>query len=248
MNNCSPTDVCVMSLCDMNAPWARGKDVSKTLCQEISLLNDMNPELHVNFLRLPDAPKNSSARGLYAEEKLISDKLHDFKQWSDGRWVELYSTPSQKSTTKRFGFGKVVCNLEHKDKNPFLQASELCIAGRAVGDEAADNPVVPSAVLPKGSDILQSVSASADDDLFLAERVRPSPEQLAFQRGIARDTIFITSALKGMEFAGPVLLVNLTGGVEDVGVAVALICFTLPSLLLSGDCFGPVEGTKLPKT
>jgi hypothetical protein len=60
-----------------------------------------------------------------------------------------------------------------------------------------------------------------NDDLKLAERQRPSPEQVAAQKGAANALSTITSALRGMGF-GPsdcVLLVNLTGHVEDVGVA-----------------------------
>ena len=80
---------------------------------------------------------------------------------------------------------------------------------------------IPFAALPKGNDILHPVSENADHDILIADRVCPSPEQRAAQKGVKRCEILIVSYLTGMENdVGAVILCNLTGYVECVGIAV----------------------------
>ena len=54
----------------------------------------------------------------------------------------------------------------------------------------------------------------------MSERLKPSPEQAAAQKGIRRAETLILSLFKGMKLRGPTLLINFTGYVEEFGVAV----------------------------
>ena len=51
--------------------------------------------------------------------------------------------------------------------------------GRPLGDDV-------ETCLPRGSELLIPVSDSADSDLFMSDRYRPSPEQAAAQKGVQR--------------------------------------------------------------
>ena len=156
---------------------------------------------------------------MYDEEKELLDKLFSLQQHADSRWIELYSHGTVKNVGRKFGTGRVVVSHESMTENIWLQQSELCVAGRPVGDESGDQPNVPLALLPKQSEILQVVSDSPDADLLLADRPRPSDEQIAAQKGTRRDMMVITSVYKHMELPGPSLACMLTGHVEDCGTA-----------------------------
>jgi hypothetical protein len=75
--------------------------------------------------------------------------------------------------------------------------------------------------LPKNAELLQPVSNNPDNDIFTAERFAPSPEQRAAQKGADSALSIIEAGISGMDLKNtPCLVVNFTGYVEDVGVAV----------------------------
>ena len=133
---------------------------------------------------MPDLPKPSSTKGLWDEDKQIFDNLWSNKQFSDCRFIELFERPvgsDKKSTTKKNGTGRIVTNMAYFKENPWLESSELAVAGVAhVSDRIA------TAVLPKGQDLLVPSSGDADACLHTADRFRPSPEQAAAQKGAQR--------------------------------------------------------------
>ena len=125
-----------------------------------------------------------------------------------------------KSNGRRFGTGRIVVEHGSADQNPFLSSSELAVAGRPVhSDELGQG--APTVRLPKGQELLLPEQASADADIKIAERVRPSPEQSAAQKGIQRAEALLTSLLRGMPFhpSSAALLINWTGYVEEFGTA-----------------------------
>lgn len=54
----------------------------------------------------------------------------------------------------------------------------------------------------------------------LSERIKPSPEQSAAQKGVPRCEQLLQTLFKNVKPKGPVLLVQWTGYVEEFGSAV----------------------------
>lgn len=117
---------------------------------------------------------------------------------------------------RRFSTGRIACNVDGVDDNPFANASELGCAGRPLSSDAL--------LLPLSRDIIVPESLSAEADLKQAERVRPSVETCSAQKGTKRwEALFQsmltmsgTSLLKNK----CVVILNLTGYIEDAGCAV----------------------------
>lgn len=127
---------------------------------------------------------------------------------------------STKSNSRRFGTGRLVVEHASADGNAWLRDSELAVYGRAVaGNEGEDGVGAPTVRLPKGQELLLPESGSPDGDIRLSERIKPSPEQSAAQKGVARWEVLISSLVKNMTLRGPLLLCNYTGYVEEVGTA-----------------------------
>lgn len=100
-------------------------------------------------------------------------------------------------------------------ENIFVNHSELAVAGRPLGEQQV--------VLPRQRDLLLPESLLPDKDIRLSERAKPSPEQVRAQKGREKHSASLCSLLQlpaGKCFTGPVVLVNLTGYVEDMGAAV----------------------------
>ena len=107
---------------------------------------------------------------------------------------------------------------DFEDDNVFTLHSELGVAGRPLVDERVTLPLSKDLVLPE--------SLCEDKDLRFAERQRPSAEAVAAQKGRERWMTLLKSlltmvtgnySLKGK----PVIVLNLTSYVEDVGRAVS---------------------------
>ena len=116
---------------------------------------------------------------------------------------------------------RIVVNGESAKGNIWLQ-SELAVCGRPVGPAEYERGA-PTSVLPKSASLLLPEGSSPDTGIRLAERVRPSPEQTSAQKGCARLELLLESLVRYVNPPGPVLLVNFTGYVEELGAAVARI-------------------------
>lgn len=114
----------------------------------------------------------------------------------------------------------VVAHEAYED-SIWLQSSELCVSGRPVQAEEASRGA-PVCTLPRGQELLLPENGSPDEDIRLADRVRPSLEQSAAQKGVRRMELLLESLLKGVTLPGPVIVRNLTGYVEELGVAAGL--------------------------
>ena len=120
--------------------------------------------------------------------------------------------------------------MEHAaaDQNPWVSVSELAVAGRAVAVNEQDKGA-PTVRLPKGQELLIPEPATPDSNLKIADRLRPSPEQAAAQKGVSRCEVLLRSLFRNMKLKGPVLLVNLTGYVEEFGSAASWLIIPAPS-------------------
>lgn len=122
------------------------------------------------------------------------------------------------SPTRRFCSGRIVVNKDAEDTNIFMEASELALAGRPLTDKKV--------FIPLSKDLLLPESLQPDEDLKQAERQRPSAEAIAAQKGSERYLAIIRSllSLSGDGLANSaVLMVNLTGYVEEMGCAVTCL-------------------------
>ena len=112
--------------------------------------------------------------------------------------------------------------MDGQQDNVFLTASELGTCGRPLTDDTI--------VLPLSKDMLLPESLSCEADLKQAERQRPSAEATQAQKGVGRWVALLSSLLNISDDLlknKPVIIMNLTGYIEDVGVAVAWFVFRL---------------------
>ena len=149
-------DVAILGWCDFNAPYAR----SKENCNEVDLTKN------ASIIIMPDFPRESSLRGLYDEERQVMEEFFALNQACDCRWIDIYARESSKanlrSSTRRFGSGRIVTSATMQDKNLWL-SGELAVCGRVIGqNELASGGGAPVAVLPRSSSILIPESASPD--------------------------------------------------------------------------------------
>ena len=188
--------------------------------------NERNPGKSMVIMILPDRAKASSARGLADEEDSIQKALWNLKQHCDNRFVMLFNPPAtseKKSGVRRFSMGRFVITNSSLEDNDWLQNSELCLAGRPLEDAPAE--------LPKQKELYLPESLCPDKDLRMAERNRPSPEQILAQKGVPVARSLLRSCLSNMPFdsTSSVLLVSFSGYVEDMGGAVVEYILQDPS-------------------
>ena len=178
---------------------------------------------NATLLLLPDLPKDKNPRGLYDEEKQVFEELFALHQHVETRFVENFSREKKseaKSNARRFSSGRLVTAAENYENNLWLQG-ELALHGRPIGAREQEAGA-PTCLLPKQAELLLPESGSANSDLRLSDRPRPSPEQTAAQKGVERIKTLLDACIRGVSVPGPVLLVNLTGYVEETGTAVGL--------------------------
>ena len=215
-------DVCCVGFIDFNVPTARQKEKTSSLIAGMSAVNDTgSPHLNCTVMILPDLPKDSSLRGLYDEEKAILESCFGLKQHCETRFVDLYSLPRRgevRSSMRRFGQGRVVVNGGSFNENIWM-SSELAVCGRAIAQNESERGA-PTSTLPKSTTLLLPEASSPNADLKLAERTRPSPEQSSAQKGCQRLELLLESLFRNCELPGPVLIINLTGYVEEMAAAV----------------------------
>ena len=118
---------------DLNTPHAKGKDATKALAMGMNIINGMSPMMNSSVMLMSDHAKGSSMRGLYDEEKQISEQLFANRQHCDTRFVELFGK-TKGATTKRFGTGRIVVDYDTLDSNIWIARSELSCAGRPLGE------------------------------------------------------------------------------------------------------------------
>ena len=115
---------------------------------------------------------------------------------------------------RRWSMGRMIGNKDALQSNIFMNHSELACAGRPLCSREI--------VLPRQRDLLLPESLDQDAGIRLSDRAKPSPEQVRAQKGPQIHTSLLQSllTLDKEKFKGPVLLVNFTGYVEDMGSAV----------------------------
>ena len=243
-HNCNENDVIVVGLVDYNVPGATIKKKYDALSDGITTINDLSPAANMCIIFFPDNAKKSSARGLYEEEKNITDSLYANRQWSDAKFIELFRRPRRsepKSNSRKWGEGRVVVNYDSKSDNIWIQNSELVLSGRPMGSAGGDEDdspgVPPTACLPKAAEMFQPVATNADEDLHMAEVFSPGVEQRAAQKGAARFEIVIDAAFTNMQIKTPSLVVSLTGYVEDAGLAASILIASYEIAFKDGECF-----------
>lgn len=213
-------DPLVLGMCDFNTPHSTYKETVEAAIAFIGRLTAENPEGTAVVVTMPDRPKDGSKRGLADEEGPIEKELWMRKLWADRRWIMPFNLPksaANHSNMRRWTSGRMVVETESKDSNTWLLQSELSLAGRplAAGVEIGE--------LPLQRDLVLLESVSPNEDLRTADRQRPSPEQVVSQKGAAMMETLLQSALADMDDIKnrPVLVVNVFGFIEDIGVAVA---------------------------
>lgn len=213
-------DIAILGFCDFNVPFARSKESCQALCSGVAALNESNPTKCACLLIFPEIARESSLRGLWDEERQIMEELFSLKQACDHPFVDLYARESQraelKSNSRKFGSGRVVVSSSGQDRNDWL-GSELAVYGRVVGENELESGA-PLAVLPRTASILIPEPASPDA-VRIADRLRPSAEQLSAQKGPQRLQMILESAMRHTKWKA-VLVVNLTGYVEEMSAAV----------------------------
>lgn len=116
------------------------------------------------------------------------------------------------------------------EENPWLTVSDLAVAGRPVSLNESESGA-PTVKLPKGQDLLLPEAQSPEQDLRMSERIKPSPEQSAAQKGVDRAEVLLVSLFKNMKPKGPVIVCNWTGYVEEFGSAVFCLPWQYPILV-----------------
>ena len=109
-----------------------------------------------------------------------------------------------------------MCNNDAAETNVWLSSSELALCGRPLSDEVITLPLSREIYLPE--------ELAPEKDLRQAERQRPSQETTSAQKGTGRWIALLRSALtsSGNSLKSrPIICVNLTGYVEDLGCAVS---------------------------
>ena len=105
-------------------------------------------------------------------------------------------------------------NQDAVESNVFATGSELVLAGRPLMEQKIFIPLSKDLVLPE--------SLEENEDLRTAERLRPSSEAIHAQKGSERYMALLRSilSLPAPGFGkGPCIIVNLTGYVEEMGLA-----------------------------
>ena len=217
-----PVDsVHVLGFIDFNAPSARQASKIELLTKGVALINSCGSMgNNACMILLPDHPKDSSARGLLDEEKKIMENLFGLQMDVETRFVDLFTREvrsENRTSMRRFASGRIVVCEGSKSDNVWLD-SELAICGRPVGKQEGTNGA-PTSVLPRSSALLLPEAASPDQDLKLADRTRPSPEQTSAQKGTARLELLLEAAIRHTKINSPIMVCNLTGYVEEMAAA-----------------------------
>ncbi|CAK9095526.1 Uncharacterized protein SCF082_LOCUS44871, partial [Durusdinium trenchii] len=215
--NCKESDVHILTFVDLNVPLAKSKERMEELCTLVQFANDLQPTRNVGVIEVPEAPKKTSKRGLADEESDLQQTLWGLRQACDNRWFvpfEIQASADAQTARRRFSFGRLVVNKEAESDNPWINNSEFGSAGRPLGTD----PII----LPLSKDLILPEALDPDSDLRFAERLRPSSEATSAQKGCQRWEAILKSMLTMTGYSlkkSPVIVLNLTSYVEDLGVS-----------------------------
>lgn len=211
-------DLLVLGVVDFNQPDSTRGDMVQTLSAFVSRLNGVNAEKTCVIVVTPERAKECSKRGLTDEEGSIEKELWLKMQYCDKRWIFPFNLPRaarNHSNMRRWMTGRLAVDNEAKTSNEWILSSELSLAGRPLADGFEIGE------LPLQRDLVLMESINPNEDLRTAERQRPGEEQVQGQKGIKISETLIRSALTDVQNieARSVLVVNLSGYVEDTGIA-----------------------------
>lgn len=97
---CALADVHMVSIVDLNVPFAKAKENMDELCRSIQFVNDLQPATHCALVEIPQIAKKCSRRGLADEEMDLQQKLWSLRQVCDDRWILPFDVqPSAESKT-----------------------------------------------------------------------------------------------------------------------------------------------------
>lgn len=100
---CSVTDLLMVSVVDLNVPFAKAKENLDELCRSVQFLNDLHPDFHCGLIEIPQMAKKSSRRGIADEETDLQQKLWGLRQICDERWflpVDVQPSAADNSKSK----------------------------------------------------------------------------------------------------------------------------------------------------
>jgi len=219
------SSVYVCTLVDMNVPHCKVKERLEALMRAVQRLNDSNATNNIAVVICPDRPRGAS-RGVTDSEATLEKELWALQQHCDTRFVLPFNLKDPRAEAhtnmRRFAMGRLVANHKELASNKWMSASQLCVAGRPLGDFEVG-------IIPPQRDLTLPESTDPNSDIKIAERQRPSPDQVSALKGCQVSGIMLNSLFADMNFSDQdvVLVVNLTGYVEDM----ALTKLTLDSTI-----------------
>lgn len=113
---CNIMDIHMVSLVDLNVPFAKAKENLDELCKMVQFINDISPATHCAVIEIPQMAKKSSKRGICDEEADLQQKLWGLRQVCDDRWFlpfDLQPSAENNSKGKRLVCFKWVARYFH---------------------------------------------------------------------------------------------------------------------------------------
>jgi len=202
-------------LVDYNAPHAANRMAA--VIQAVSSTAKQNPTKTLALSILPDVPRDSCARGLCDEERKFDDEMWAAGMFTDCRFIVPHQPADTRAdshnSSRRWLMGRAACDHDTRENNEWVDASEICVAGRPLKKHVVS--------LPKLKDMVVPESLDADKDVRASDYSRPNVKQGSAQKGIELNAVMLASALQDMQFeeGAALLIVNMTPYLEEVALA-----------------------------
>lgn len=90
----------MVSIVDLNVPFAKAKENMDELCRSVQFVNDLQPAAHCSLVEIPQMAKKSSKRGIADEEMDLQQKLWSLRQLCDDRWILPFDLQPQAEANK----------------------------------------------------------------------------------------------------------------------------------------------------
>ena len=94
LHNVKTTDCIIVGVADMNVPKTKTKENVASICRCLAFLNDLNVNMNLSLLEMPDIPRDSCKRGLADEEQSIQQSLWALQQFCDSRYIVNFEVPT----------------------------------------------------------------------------------------------------------------------------------------------------------